>query len=549
MGQSRYLFLLLGFLACSALAEPVKTIFNPFTGKQDYITRVDSNTLPSGSTQYIQNRSSVPGQEIFSVSSGSVSGQFKVNTGPLIVSTGTTGAIYVGDPNAPWVDAGSATLLMSDNGNAPGIELHSFNTVGTPYVDMYDSAGKDVLFGMGTSNGSMHSLQLFSTTPGSAIALDPNNTETVIVYSTGMVVNTLSASQCVQTDSSKKLISSGGACGGGGGGGSGYAVEPATVTFNLAQGVIASTVTVSSNTVLSGATFYQNGPAIISGITLNSNGIIDGQNTRLDVRSSMTVTDTGTTHNPNAGLIDIWKLNTFVGDPLFSIGTNDMNNQFVFKNYTAPFYSFGIEVASLKFGIANGDTIHDNNVGTSQGINFYANGGDIDIKTGFGAGDILLRPQNNDGFRVSVITGITASSSMTVISAGGILIRQSLSSTPPSNFIVNLSSANQSMVFGVQNSGHVISSGTVPTMGTCGTSPSVDGTDLEGVITVGSGVVTSCTINFASPYARAPVCVCSDNSTTVSCSNGTISTTAYTINTSATLGGGLLSYICMGNKG
>jgi hypothetical protein len=32
-----------------AFAEPVKTMFNPFTNKQDYITRIDSNTVIPGS--------------------------------------------------------------------------------------------------------------------------------------------------------------------------------------------------------------------------------------------------------------------------------------------------------------------------------------------------------------------------------------------------------------------------------------------------------------------------------------------------------------------
>lgn len=50
----KWLFLLL-FLSVPASAEQTKTTFNPFTGKLDYITVLSSNTLPAGSTQYIQN--------------------------------------------------------------------------------------------------------------------------------------------------------------------------------------------------------------------------------------------------------------------------------------------------------------------------------------------------------------------------------------------------------------------------------------------------------------------------------------------------------------
>lgn len=111
------------------------------------------------------------------------------------------------------------------------------------------------------------------------------------------------------------------------------------------------------------------------------------------------------------------------------------------------------------------------------------------------------------------------------------------------------SAATSTMVFGIQADGHVVSSGTTPTIVTCGASPSVDGTDTQGVITIGGGVVTSCTLNFANAFGRSPVCIVSDNSTTVSASLGTITNTSAIFNTSATLGGGKLYYICVGNQG
>jgi len=58
MGQSRLFVLLLICFPGMLLAEQTKTIYNPFTGKLDYITKVDSNTLPGGSTNYIQNNPS-----------------------------------------------------------------------------------------------------------------------------------------------------------------------------------------------------------------------------------------------------------------------------------------------------------------------------------------------------------------------------------------------------------------------------------------------------------------------------------------------------------
>lgn len=49
--------------------------------------------------------------------------------------------------------------------------------------------------------------------------------------------------------------------------------------------------------------------------------------------------------------------------------------------------------------------------------------------------------------------------------------------------------------------------GTTPGIGTCGTSPSISGSDLAGTITTGSTATTSCTITFASAKAAAPYCV------------------------------------------
>lgn len=48
MGRSRYVYLFLIFLAAPVKAEQLKTVFNPFTGKLDYITKVSCGTSPIG---------------------------------------------------------------------------------------------------------------------------------------------------------------------------------------------------------------------------------------------------------------------------------------------------------------------------------------------------------------------------------------------------------------------------------------------------------------------------------------------------------------------
>lgn len=129
----------------------------------------------------------------------------------------------------------------------------------------------------------------------------------------------------------------------------------------------------------------------------------------------------------------------------------------------------------------------------------------------------------------------------------------SVSTTPatlPSHFLLTVSSTDATMALGVQNNSHIISSGTAPGAPTsCGTSPSVDGTDFTGIVTVGGGVVTSCTLPFSYPFNRAPICIVSTNSTAVTADVSSINSSAVTFGFSATLGGGSLWYICIGNKG
>jgi hypothetical protein len=85
--------------------------------------------------------------------------------------------------------------------------------------------------------------------------------------------------------------------------------------------------------------------------------------------------------------------------------------------------------------------------------------------------------------------------------------------------------------------------GGTPSVSSCGTSPSVVGNDATGLITVGSGVVTACTLTFSRTYTTAPVCVAVASLATVTL-GATTSTTAITFGMSLTLGGGTIRYLC-----
>lgn len=118
------------------------------------------------------------------------------------------------------------------------------------------------------------------------------------------------------------------------------------------------------------------------------------------------------------------------------------------------------------------------------------------------------------------------------------------------NYAARISTSSAGFSLAVTTNSHVVSNGPTPTMGTCGATPnpSVVGDDNQGIITVGGGVVTACTMNFSQTWGSGCNVVCSesDNSTTVTGDISALSPTAITFSFSASLGGGLLYYKCSG---
>jgi hypothetical protein len=84
MGFKSKLFLLLTLCASTASSEQLKTVYNPWTGKQDYITKLSSTTLPTGSTHYVQTNPASQQTTQFNTSSGTVA---TINTGNLHFNT------------------------------------------------------------------------------------------------------------------------------------------------------------------------------------------------------------------------------------------------------------------------------------------------------------------------------------------------------------------------------------------------------------------------------------------------------------------------------
>ena len=90
----------------------------------------------------------------------------------------------------------------------------------------------------------------------------------------------------------------------------------------------------------------------------------------------------------------------------------------------------------------------------------------------------------------------------------------------------------------------ILTSG-APSLGACGVGPSLSANahDGWGTINVGTGVVTTCTLNFSTTLGGAPTCLVSTSATAVTAGIGT-STTALTVSLSLSLGSGTIFYLC-----
>lgn len=94
---------------------------------------------------------------------------------------------------------------------------------------------------------------------------------------------------------------------------------------------------------------------------------------------------------------------------------------------------------------------------------------------------------------------------------------------------------------------HTLHKGTTPTMGTCGTSPSVAGVDQAALVTVGTGGIdTACIVNFGRTWTTAPVCVAQSDTDIVGLKMVTTTTTATISATLAFTASSKLHLLCHG---
>jgi hypothetical protein len=88
---------------------------------------------------------------------------------------------------------------------------------------------------------------------------------------------------------------------------------------------------------------------------------------------------------------------------------------------------------------------------------------------------------------------------------------------------------------------------TAPALTSCGTSPSIAGSDFAGTVTMGTGSPTGCVITFNTAYSAAPHCVVTSESQLTSFAYSTSATAITTVQTGTS--SNKVDYVCVTNLG
>ncbi len=100
------------------------------------------------------------------------------------------------------------------------------------------------------------------------------------------------------------------------------------------------------------------------------------------------------------------------------------------------------------------------------------------------------------------------------------------------------------VAWGVITVDRIVPQGTAPALTSCGTAPVINGTDLAGTVTMGTGTPTGCVITFNVPYAFAPHCVLTWIATPLVSQSYVTSATAITLTQTATSSNSV-KYVCL----
>lgn len=163
----------------------------------------------------------------------------------------------------------------------------------------------------------------------------------------------------------------------------------------------------------------------------------------------------------------------------------------------------------------------------------------------------------------STLTAAGSLSTSTPVSSGTIPMFTGLSPTlTNSNFSQTVTGGNvtgtlqvtatttigtATTTFQIFANGHINATGTLPTVSSCGSTPVIRGTDVAGEVTVGTGIVASCTVTFQFAYAAKPICQLTPETAGIASLAYSYTTSTITF-TGTSLTGDLVDFDCLANE-
>jgi hypothetical protein len=95
---------------------------------------------------------------------------------------------------------------------------------------------------------------------------------------------------------------------------------------------------------------------------------------------------------------------------------------------------------------------------------------------------------------------------------------------------------------------HLLTANSPPAPSSCGTGASIIGSDLAGLITMGTGTPAGCVATFSTPYNSVPLCTVTWQATPLASQSYAVSATAITLTQTGT-SSNKVNYTCVAQQG
>lgn len=115
---------------------------------------------------------------------------------------------------------------------------------------------------------------------------------------------------------------------------------------------------------------------------------------------------------------------------------------------------------------------------------------------------------------IGIGAGVVVTSSNTLLTNTRLRVVATTVNPVAGIYTASFSTSTSITSVAISTMGHLSAPGAPPTLGTCGTSPSIVGSDIAFSVTVG-GTTATCDVTFAVPYNSAPTCVVTERTMSV----------------------------------